>query len=137
MAAIKDVVEHCHVVIMWEDGMDSPITGVPLHIKQLVNIEQIKDHGMKPPAEIIQMVMSGLKGYIENKGIGSGELIVAQVKEMIDTAANKFIDALDMKLDHLAKSIDNFPGISNVQPDVNNVYKSSQSNDLKKLASYP
>eukprot|EP00957_Ditylum_brightwellii_P048099 3651543-Ditylum_brightwellii.AAC.1 len=31
--------------------------------------------------------MSELKDYLENTGIGSGELTEAQVKEMIDTAA--------------------------------------------------
>eukprot|EP00957_Ditylum_brightwellii_P144235 10989546-Ditylum_brightwellii.AAC.1 len=65
MAAIKDLVEHCHVVVAWEDGMDSLITG-------------IKDHGMRLPAEIMQMIMSELKSYLENKGIGGGELIEAQ-----------------------------------------------------------
>eukprot|EP00957_Ditylum_brightwellii_P042931 3250389-Ditylum_brightwellii.AAC.1 len=67
IAAINDVVEHWHVVIAWEDGMDSPITGVLPHIKQLVGIEQIKDHGMKLPAEITQIIMSELRGYLENK----------------------------------------------------------------------
>eukprot|EP00957_Ditylum_brightwellii_P083641 6357797-Ditylum_brightwellii.AAC.1 len=78
MAAIKDVVGHCCVVVVWEDGMDSPITGVPPHIKQLVDIEQIKDHGMKLPEEITQMVMLELKNYIEIKGIGGGDLTEAQ-----------------------------------------------------------
>eukprot|EP00957_Ditylum_brightwellii_P124378 9479867-Ditylum_brightwellii.AAC.1 len=62
--------------------MDSPITG-------------IKDHGIKLPVEIAQMVMLELKDYLENKGIGGGELREAQVMEMIDTAANKFVGALD------------------------------------------
>eukprot|EP00957_Ditylum_brightwellii_P105859 8073076-Ditylum_brightwellii.AAC.1 len=90
MAAIKDVVDHCYVVVTWEDGMDSPISGVPPHIKQLVDIRQIKDHGMKLTAEITQMIMSDLNNYLKNKGIGGGELTEAQVKEMIDTAAKKF-----------------------------------------------
>eukprot|EP00957_Ditylum_brightwellii_P077798 5912281-Ditylum_brightwellii.AAC.1 len=70
MAAIKGVVEHCYVVGAREDGMDSPITEIPPHIKQLVDIGQIKDHGMKLPAEITQMIMLELKDYLEYKGIG-------------------------------------------------------------------
>eukprot|EP00957_Ditylum_brightwellii_P027506 2079106-Ditylum_brightwellii.AAC.1 len=69
IAAVKDAVEHCHVVITWEDGMDSHITDVPPHIKQLVDIEQTKYHGMKLPAEIAQMVISELKDHLENKGM--------------------------------------------------------------------
>eukprot|EP00957_Ditylum_brightwellii_P076198 5792177-Ditylum_brightwellii.AAC.1 len=137
MAAIKDVVEHCYVVVAWEDGMNSPITGVPPHTKQLVDIGQIKDYGMKLPAEITQMIMSELKGYLENKGIGGDELTDAQVKEMIDITAKKFVGALDTRLNHLTNSIDKFTGISNVQLDVNNTHKNIQSNGLKKLASYP
>eukprot|EP00957_Ditylum_brightwellii_P110738 8445461-Ditylum_brightwellii.AAC.1 len=67
--------------------------------------------------------MSELKDYLENKGIGGGELTEARVKEMIDTAAKKFDGALDTKLNHLAKSINKFTGISNVQLDVDNVHK--------------
>eukprot|EP00957_Ditylum_brightwellii_P083147 6321936-Ditylum_brightwellii.AAC.1 len=61
--------------------MDSPITGVPPHIKQLVDIWQIKDHEMKLPAEITPMIMSEFKDYFKDKGIGGGELTEAQVKE--------------------------------------------------------
>eukprot|EP00957_Ditylum_brightwellii_P000930 75126-Ditylum_brightwellii.AAC.1 len=136
MAAIKDVVEHCHAVVKWEDGKDSPITGAPPCIKQLVDIGQIKDHGTKLRAKISQMIMSELKDYLENKGIGGGELTEAKVKEMIDTAAKKFVGALDTKLNHIAKSINTFTSISNVQLDVNNIHKSIQLNDLKKLSSY-
>eukprot|EP00957_Ditylum_brightwellii_P168391 12817870-Ditylum_brightwellii.AAC.1 len=116
--------------------MDRPITGVPPHIKQLVDIGQIKGHGMKLSAEITQMIMSELKDYLENKRIGGGELTEAQVKEMIDTAVKNFVGALDTKLNHLAKSIDKFTGISNVQLDVDNIHKNIPSNDLKKLATY-
>eukprot|EP00957_Ditylum_brightwellii_P088816 6763626-Ditylum_brightwellii.AAC.1 len=81
--------------------------------------------------------MSELKDYLENKGIGVGELTKARVKEMIDTATKKLVGALDTKLNHLAKSIDKFTDISNAQLDVDNVHKNIQSNDLKKFASYP
>eukprot|EP00957_Ditylum_brightwellii_P076073 5782369-Ditylum_brightwellii.AAC.1 len=73
---------------MWEDGMDSPITRVPPHIKQLVDIELIKDRGMKLPAEITRIVIAELKDYLENKEIGGGELTDACVKEIIDTTTN-------------------------------------------------
>eukprot|EP00957_Ditylum_brightwellii_P127175 9697114-Ditylum_brightwellii.AAC.1 len=75
------------------------------------------------PAEITLMILPELKDYLENKGIDGGELIEAQAKEIIDTIAKKCVGALDTKLNHIAKPIDKFTGISSVQLDVDNVHK--------------
>ena len=120
----------CQVIVAWEDKNESPITSVPPHNKQLVDIKKIKQNTANLLAYITEMVLSQLKDYLETKGIGGLELTDARVKDMIDTTAKTFAATLDKKLHTLSTSIDISMAYKNRQLKICEI-KGKGSNELK------
>ena len=72
------------IVYAWEDNCN--ITGVPTHIKQLVDLEAIRDSTASLAQSVEKAVMVGITKYFEVRRIGSGDITEARVKEMIACA---------------------------------------------------
>jgi hypothetical protein len=67
------------IVYAWEDNCGT-ITGVPLHIKQLVDLEAIRDSTASLAQSVEKAVMVGITEYFDVWRIGGGEITEARVK---------------------------------------------------------
>lgn len=106
------LVEKVKVVRAWE-SRDLVITGVPPHIKQIVDLEKLRESSASLPETVTKMVMTDLTIYLESKGIGGGELTEARLKEMIDSTAGACVRNVEKKLDDLKKAFETASGQRN------------------------
>jgi hypothetical protein len=72
------------IVYAWEANCS--ISGVPPHIKQLVDLEAICESTACLAQSVEIAVMVGITEYFEVRRIGSGDITEARVKEMIECA---------------------------------------------------
>jgi hypothetical protein len=91
------------IVYAWEDNCGT-ITGVPPHIKQLVDLEAIRDDTASLAQSVEKAVMVGITEYFDVRRIGSGDITEARVKEMISSAV---ATAISQNTDDLMKRFDN------------------------------
>ena len=59
------------------------VTGVPPHIKELVDLEALRKEHSELSNKVYEKVMNGLREYFEVRQIGGGQLTEAQIREMI------------------------------------------------------
>jgi hypothetical protein len=91
------------IVYAWEDNCGT-ITGEPPHIKQLVNLEAIRDDTASLAESVEKAVMVGNTKYVDVRRIGSGDITEARVKEMISSAV---ATAISPNTEDLMKRFDN------------------------------
>ena len=79
------------LVRSWETT--ETLSGIPPHIKSLVDIGTIKEQQGLIVEKVYNKVMDGLKQFFEERAIGGGQLTEARIKTMInDCMADQFSD---------------------------------------------
>jgi hypothetical protein len=51
----------------------------PPHVKELVDLDALRRESLQVADKVYKKVMTGLKEYLESRGIGSGELTEARI----------------------------------------------------------
>lgn len=64
------------------------ISGVPPHVKELVDLAEIKDQLEAIVNQIFEKVMQGTTDYFESRRIGGGEITEARLMELIQNASD-------------------------------------------------
>eukprot|EP00978_Attheya_sp_CCMP212_P006421 scaffold14652_cov75-Attheya_sp.AAC.1 len=82
MNSISGLAEKVKVVRAWE-SRDLAITGVPPHIKQIVDLQKLREESSALPQSVTKSVMVELKQYLESRGISGGELTEARVNDRL------------------------------------------------------
>jgi hypothetical protein len=116
---LAQLAPHITVVSAWD--CQQPMTGIPPHIKSLVDISGIKEEQSKLVEKVTEKVMKEMKGYFETRRIGGGELTEARMREMIDQSVAKSVaDTVGNPIEALEKRIDNMqlaPAGNNIDDD--------------------
>jgi hypothetical protein len=102
------------------------ITGVPPHIKELVELVALRKDYAALTDKVYDKVMTGLREYFDVRKIGGGEMTEARVREMIADGcrhnSEDLIEQIGAKLDSLAVAFEKSTGggrleiARNVQP---------------------
>ena len=94
-------------VLAWETTHE--ITGVPPHIKELVELVALRKDYAELSEKVYTKVMGGLKEYFEARNIGGGEMTEARVRAMIAEVcrqnAEDLVEKIGEKLESLAKAV--------------------------------
>jgi hypothetical protein len=90
------------IIYAWEANCS--ITGVPPHIKQLVDLEAICESTASLAQLVEKAVLIGVTEYFEVQRIGSRDITEARVKEMIECAV---ATAITNNTEELMKQFDN------------------------------
>jgi hypothetical protein len=80
------------VVKAWESNRH--LTGMPAHVKELVDLQALRDEQTKLSDTIFTKVMGGLTEYFDTRRIGSGEMTEARIKELISLVRKANMDKL-------------------------------------------
>ncbi len=59
------------------------VTGVPPHIKELVDLEALQKEHSELSNKVYKKVRNGLREYFEVRHIGGGQLTDVRIREMI------------------------------------------------------
>jgi alanyl-tRNA synthetase len=90
------------------------VTGVPPHIKELVDLEALRKEHSELTNKVYQKVMNGLWQYFEVRQIGGRQLTEARIREMITEGcrqtAEDLANQIEVKLDLLASSFEESTG---------------------------
>jgi hypothetical protein len=97
---IACAIEKVKLVHAWE-SRELHLTGVPPHVKELVDLDALRRESLEVADKVYEKVMTGLKEYLESRGIGGGELTEARIRDMIASATGKYFERLEKKLDNL------------------------------------
>jgi hypothetical protein len=86
-----------------EHGIQYVVTGVPPHIKELMDLEALR----KEQSELTdkyEKVMNGLRQSFEVRGIGGGKMTEARIREIISEGcrqtAEDLVHKIEDKLDY-------------------------------------
>jgi hypothetical protein len=96
-------IDRVNIVHAWESNRH--LTGVPPHVKELVDLHQLKVEQAKLSDTIYEKVMDGMTSYFESRRIGGGDMTEARIKDMIASACKQNVDELMERLDDLIFSI--------------------------------
>ena len=87
----NDLKNHVNVLHSWETA--ETLSGIPPHIKSLVDIATIKQQQEVIVEQVYGRVMEGIKAYFEEIAIGGGQLTEGRIQTMIkDSMASQFTD---------------------------------------------
>jgi hypothetical protein len=108
---MQSVIGKIKIVYAWEDNCGT-ITGVPPHIKQLVDLEAIHNSTASLAQLVEKAVMVGITEYFDVWRIGAREITEGRVKDMIASAVATAIrqnteglmEQFDNKLDSLGSA---------------------------------
>jgi hypothetical protein len=141
MTSIADLAETVKVERAWESQEQLAITGVPPHIKQIVDLKKLLEESAKLPASVTKNVMEEVREYFERRGIGGGELTEARVNEMIDRTAGVFARNVEDKLEKLTNAFDKSCGQRNssllLPAELHGNRSSIDNSNYRDLQSYP
>jgi hypothetical protein len=122
---IEAVTDKVKIVKAWESTVHA-ITGVPPHIKELVELVALRKDYAALTDKVYDKVMTGLREYFDVRKIGGGEMTEARVREMIADGcrhnSEDLIEQIGAKLDSLAVAFEKSTGggrleiARNVQP---------------------
>jgi hypothetical protein len=88
---LDKLIPHVKVVRSWETT--ETLTGIPPHIKSLVDIGTIKEQQGLIVDKVYSKVMEGVKAYFEERAIGGGQLTEARIRNMIrDSMSAEFLE---------------------------------------------
>jgi hypothetical protein len=88
LSKLDPAVEKVKIIRAW-DTREYFISGVPPHIKQLVDLEALKEKHSHLCRDVCEQLMTDLAKYFEDRHIGGGEITEARVTAMIAEACNK------------------------------------------------
>jgi hypothetical protein len=89
---MEPVINNILVIKAWESKRH--LTGVPSHVKELVDLQALKVEQSKLAETMFTKVMGGLADYFDTRRIGSGEMTEARIKELIALACKQNVDEL-------------------------------------------
>jgi hypothetical protein len=105
VSKIETMVDKVKIVRAWESSLHE-ITGVPPHIKELVELVALRKEYAELTDKVYNKVMKGITDYFEVRRIGGGEMTEARVKEMIAAGcrqnAEELVEKIGTRLDSLA-----------------------------------
>jgi hypothetical protein len=89
---MEPVIDQVTTVKAWESTHH--LTGVPSHVKELVDLQALREEQSKLSDTIFSKVMGGLTEYFDTRRIGSGEMTEARIKELIGAACKQNVEEL-------------------------------------------
>ena len=102
------------IVKAWDRTHDHHITGVPPHIKQMVDLEELKLEHSGLCNKVCNQLMERMTQYFEGRHIGGGEMTEARVQEMISEACKQntteLTTRIENKVDELVAAFDESSG---------------------------
>jgi hypothetical protein len=105
---MQPVIEKVSVTHAWESNVH--LSGIPPHVKGLVDLHALKVEQEKLAGTIYEKVMSGITEYFEARRIGGGDMTEARIKDMIASACQQNVEHLverfEEKLSSLADTFD-------------------------------
>ena len=90
----NELAPHVRTLTAWDNDLAAKLTGIPPHIKSLVDIAGIKEEQSKIVEQVFKKVMDGLTGYFDEKEIGGGNLTEGRIKSMISSSLEGPMKAL-------------------------------------------
>ena len=87
---------HVKIVHSWETTTE--LTGIPPHVKTLVDITAIKATQDTMVDSVFERVIAGVQDLLDTRQIGGGELTACWLKDMVVTAVAPQFDALNVTL---------------------------------------
>jgi hypothetical protein len=104
LSTIETVFDKIKVIQTWDSRL-SVVTGVPPHIKELVDLEALQKVHSELSNKVYEKVMNGLREYFEVQQIGGGQLTEARIRDMITErcrqTAKDLANRIKVKLDLL------------------------------------
>jgi hypothetical protein len=100
---MEPVVNKVTTIKAWESTHH--LTGMPSHVKELVNLQALREEQMKLADMIFTKVMGGLADYFDTRQIGSGEMTEAHIKELIGAACKQNVDKLVTRVETTVDSL--------------------------------
>jgi hypothetical protein len=100
---LQPVTDKVIVVRAWESTRH--LTGVPSHIKELVDLKALRVEQSKLSETIFERVMGGLTAYFDTRRIGGGEMTEARIREMIALACKQNVDELVRRVEEKVDSL--------------------------------
>jgi hypothetical protein len=97
------VIDMIMVVKAWESTRH--LSGVPSHVKELVDLQALRDKQVKLSDTIFTKVMGGLTEYFDTWRIRSGEMTEARIKELISLACKAKMDQLVKRVETTVNSL--------------------------------
>jgi hypothetical protein len=95
-------------------GTQIYLTGIPPHVKELVDLHELKEEQSKLAGTIYEKVMGGLTKYFEAQQIGGGEMTEAQIKDMMaeacKTNVENLVECFEEKLESLTSTFEQSVG---------------------------
>jgi hypothetical protein len=80
------------------------LTGIPPHVKELVDLHSLKVEQSKLAGTIYDKVMEGMTAYFEVRRIGGGDMTESRMKEMIASACQQNVEDIARCFEEKLKS---------------------------------
>jgi hypothetical protein len=100
---MEPVIDKMIVIKAWESNHH--LTGVPSHVKELVDLQALKVEQSKLVETIFTKVIGGLADYFDTRQIGSREMAEVCIKELIALACKQNVDKLVKNLETTVNSL--------------------------------
>ena len=97
------LVDQVMIVKAWESTRH--LTGVPSHVKELVDLQALRIEQSQLSVTIFEKVMAGLADYFGTWRIGSGEMTEARIQELIGAACQQNVDKLVKRVEATVNSL--------------------------------
>jgi hypothetical protein len=127
------VFDKIKIVRAWDSTLHV-VTGVPPHIKELVDLEALQKEQSELTDKVYKKVMHGLRQYFEVRGIGGGKMTEARIRVMISEGgrqtAKDLVHKIEEKLDLLATSFDAATGSGRVALQRNGQFQQQETYSL-------
>jgi hypothetical protein len=96
-------IDKVQVIHAWESNRH--LTGIPPHVKELVDLHSLKVEQSKLAGTIYDKVMEGMTAYFEARRIGGGDMTEARMKEMMASVCQANVEDLALRLEAKLKSL--------------------------------
>jgi hypothetical protein len=100
---LQPMIDKVVIVKAWESTCH--LTGVPSHVKELVDLQALRVETSKLADTIFTKVMGGLEEYFYTCRIGGGDLTEARIREMIALASKVNVDSLMERVTETMESL--------------------------------
>ena len=97
----NELAPHVRTLTAWDNDLAAKLTGIPPHIKSIVDIAGIKQEQSKIVEQVFKKVMDGLTGYFDEKEIGGGNLTEGRIKSMISSSLEGPMKALGEQINKM------------------------------------
>jgi hypothetical protein len=91
--------DHVNIIHSWETNTE--LSGIPPHMKTLVDIVAIRESQDKMVDRVFNKVVAGVKDLLDTRKITGGELTESRLKDMIKTATAPDFQVLNVRFDQL------------------------------------